>query len=51
MHKTLPILQNENEQQQMKFNEKLSDKLIFLQATKNFRMFYFTCMTGQVLKK
>ena len=46
MHKTLPTLGNEKEQQQIKFYEKLLGELIFSQATKNVRMFYFTCPTG-----
>ena len=51
MNKTLPTLGNEKEQQQIKFYEKLSGKLIFSQATKNLKMFYFTRLTGRVLKK
>ena len=51
MHKTLPTLQNEKEQQQIKFHEKLSGKFIFSWATKNLKMFYFTCLTGWVRKK
>ena len=39
MHKTFPKLGNEKEQQQIKFYEKLSGELIFLQATKNLKMF------------
>ena len=35
MHKTLPTLENEKEQYQIKFHEKSSGKLIFLRATKN----------------
>ena len=51
MNKTLPILGNEKEQQQIEFYEKLLGELIFSRATKNFRMFYFTRPTGWVLKK
>ena len=51
MNKTLPTLGNEKEQQQIKFCEKLFGKLIFSQATKNLKMFYFTHLTEQVLKK
>ena len=29
----------------------MSGKLIFLRATKNLKMFYFTCPTGGVIKK
>ena len=49
MDKTLPTLGNEKEQQQIKFCEKLPGDLIFLRATKNLKMFYFTRPTGQVL--
>ena len=35
----------------MKFYKKLSDKLIFSWVKKNPKLFYFTCLTGQVLKK
>ena len=51
MHKTLPTLGNGKEQQQIKFYKKSSGKLIFLQATKNLKMFYLTHLTGQVFKK
>ena len=51
MHKTLPILGNEKEQYKIKFYKKLSGKFIFLQATKNLKMSYFTHLTGRVLKK
>ena len=51
MHKALPTLRNEKEQKQIKFYKKLSDELIFWQAIKNLKMFYFTCLTGEVLKK
>ena len=44
-------LGNEKEQQQIKFYEKSSGKLISTQTTKNLKMFYFTCPTGWVLKK
>ena len=51
MHKTLPTLGNEKEQWEMKFFEKLFSELIFFWATKNLKMFYFICLTRQVLKK
>ena len=51
MHKTLPTLGNEKEQQQIKFYEKSSGELIFSRATKDLKMFYITRPTGQVLKK
>ena len=51
MHKTLPKLGNEKELQEIKFYKKSSGKLIFLQATKNLKMFYFTRPTGQLLKQ
>ena len=51
MHKTLPTLGNEKEQQQIKFYEKSSGELIFSGTTKNLKMFYITRPTGQVLKK
>ena len=51
MNKTLPTLGNEKERQKIRFYEKLSGELIFLRATKNLKMFYFTLPTGQVLKK
>ena len=51
MNKTLPTLGNEKEQQPIKFYEKLSGKLIFSRATKSLKMFYFTGLTGRVLKK
>ena len=51
MNKTLQTLVSEKEQQQIKFYEKLSGELIFSRSTKNLKMFYFTCLTGQVLKK
>ena len=35
MHKTLPTLGNEKEQQQIKFYEKSLGEFIFLRATKN----------------
>ena len=50
MNKTLPTLGNEKEQQ-IKFYKKLLDKLIFSWATKNLKMFNFTCLTGQMCKK
>ena len=40
--KTLPILENEKEQQQIKFYKQLLGELIFLWATKNLKMIYFT---------
>ena len=51
MNKTLPTLVNEEEQQQIKFYEKLLGELIFLQATKNLKIFYFTRPTGRVIEK
>ena len=40
MHKTLPILENEKEQQQIKFCEKLLGTLIFLWVTKNLKVLF-----------
>ena len=51
MHKTFSTLENEKEQQQIKFYEKLSGELIFWRATKNLKMFYFTLPSRRVLKK
>ena len=51
MHKMLPALRNEKEQQQIKFYKKWLGELIFLWVTKKLKMFYFTSMTGRVLKK
>ena len=51
MNKTFPTLGKEKEQQQIKIYEKLLGELIFSQATKNLKMFYFTRPTGRVLKK
>ena len=51
MHKTLPTLGNEKEQNQIKFYEKLLGEMIFLRATENLKMFNFTRPTGLVLKK
>ena len=51
MHKTFPTLENEKEQQQIKFYEKLSGELIFWRATKNLKMFYFTPPSRRVFKK
>ena len=51
MHKTLPTLGNVKEQLQIKFYEKSLGELIFSRATKNLTMFYFTRLTGRVLKK
>ena len=51
MHKTIPTLGNEKEQQQIKFYEKLSGELIFSRTIKNLKMFYFTHPAGRVLKK
>ena len=51
MHKTLSTLGNEKQQQQIKFYEKPSGELIFLQAAKNLKIFYFIHPTEQVLKK
>ena len=39
------------EQKQIKFYEKLSGKLIFLQVTQNLKIIYFTWPTGWVLTK
>ena len=49
INKTLLTLGNKKEQQQIKFNEKLSGKLIFSRVTKNLKMFYFTATTRRVL--
>ena len=51
MHKTFSTLGNEKQQQQIKFYEKPSGELIFLQAAKNLKIFYFIHPTEQVLKK
>ena len=51
MHKTLPTLRNEKEQQESKFYEKSLGKFIFSWATKNLKMFYFTRVSGRVFKK
>ena len=51
MNKTLLPLGNEKEQQQIKFYKILLGELIFLRATKNLKMLYFTHPTGRVLKK
>ena len=51
LHKTLPTLENEKEQWQIRFSKKLLGKLIFLRVTKNFKMFYFTHTAAWVLKK
>ena len=51
MNKTLPTLVNEEEQQQIKFYEKLLGELIFLQAPQNLKIFYFTRPTGRVIEK
>ena len=50
IHKTLPTLGNEKEQKQTEFYKKSSGNLIFLQATKNLKIIYFTCLTGRVLQ-
>ena len=50
MNKTLLTFGNEKEQQQIKFDEKLSGKLIFSWATKNLKMCYFTRRLRQGLK-
>ena len=50
MHKTLPTLGNEKEQQQIKFYKK-SLELFFLRVTQSLKMIYFTHPTGRVLKK
>ena len=49
--KTPPTIGNEKEQEQTKFYDKLSGKLISLQATKNLKIIYFTGPTKRVLKK
>ena len=46
IHKTLPTLRNEKEQQQIKFYKKLLRKLIFSRATKYLKIFFFTRTTG-----
>ena len=51
MHKTIPTLGNEKEQQQIKFYEKSSGESIFSRTIKNLKMFYFTHPAGRVLKK
>ena len=51
MHKTLPTLGNEKEQQQINFYKKLLRQVEFLRATKNLNRVYFTRLTGRVLKK
>ena len=50
IHKTLPTLGNKKEQKQTEFYKKSSGNLIFLQATKNLKIIYFTCLTGWVLQ-
>ena len=42
MHKIIQTLGNKKEQRQTKFYEKPLGELIFSQATKNLKMFYFT---------
>ena len=51
MHKKIPTLGNEKEQQQINFYKKPLWRVDFLRVTKNLKMFYFTRLTGQVLKK
>ena len=51
MYKTLPTLENEKEYQEIKFYEKSLGEFIFSWVTKNLEMFYFTCLSGRVLKK
>ena len=51
MYKTLSTLENEKEYQEIKFYEKSLGEFIFSWATKNLEMFYFTCLSGRVLKK
>ena len=51
MHKALPTLGNEKEQQQIKLYEKSLGEFIFSRVTKNLKIFYFTCPTGRELKK
>ena len=46
MHKTLPTLGNEKEQNQIKFSKKLLGEMIFLWATENLKMFNFTRPNG-----
>ena len=50
MHKTLPSLGNEKEQQQIKYYKKSPGKLIFLWESKNLKIFYFIRLTGWMLK-
>ena len=51
LHKTLPTLGNEKQQQQIKFQEKSSGELIFSRATKNLKIIYFSRPNGKLLKK
>ena len=51
MNKTIPTLGSVKEQKQIKSYKKLLGELIFSQATKNLKMFYFTHLTGRVFKK
>ena len=56
MNKTLPILGNAKEQQQIKFYKKLLGKLIFLRVSKNLVMLILKCYIsltgwGRVLKE
>ena len=50
MHKTLPIIGNEKEQQQIKFYSKLSGELILPQATKNLKIIYLFARLGACSK-
>ena len=50
LHKPLPTLGTEKEQQQIKIHEKSSGELIFSRTIKNLKIFYFTRLTGRVLK-
>ena len=50
-NKTLPTLGSEKEQQQIKFNEKLSGELIFLRATKNLKNVLFHLPNWAIAQK
>ena len=50
MHKALPTLGNEKEQQQIEFYEKSSGELILSRVTKDLKMSYFARLTGEMLK-
>ena len=51
LFKTLPTIGNEKEQWQIEFYNKSLGKMIFLRATKNLKIIYFTSLTWRVLKK